>query len=149
MLYSPKIHSLPHCFFCNFTDWIITYFSDIDECQSTELNDCDSNAYCVVYPNSISYSCQCKDSFSGDGFSCKQQGTWWYFYLGELYKSKKALEGNRKVHGGFFYLEELYKSKKALEGNSKVHGGFFYLGELYKSKKLWRATARYTVVFFI
>ena len=47
---------------------------DVNECAD-ERDSCDGNAYCLVYPNSISYSCQCKDGFEGDGFQCNKLGT--------------------------------------------------------------------------
>ena len=42
---------------------------DVDECK-VDKDVCDQNAYCTVYPNSIAYSCQCKDGYNGDGFNC-------------------------------------------------------------------------------
>ena len=38
---------------------------DIDECIS---NTCDSNAKCIDTINS--YTCECKEGFTGDGTSC-------------------------------------------------------------------------------
>uniref|UniRef100_A0A7M5UGM1 Uncharacterized protein n=1 Tax=Clytia hemisphaerica TaxID=252671 RepID=A0A7M5UGM1_9CNID len=46
--------------------------SDVDECQ-TNSDQCDVNAYCVVFPNTISYTCQCKDNYEGDGFTCEEK----------------------------------------------------------------------------
>ena len=53
---------------------IFSILLDVNEC-AVEQDLCDGNAYCVVYPNSISYSCQCKDGFEGDGFQCNKLGT--------------------------------------------------------------------------
>ena len=42
--------------------------SDTDECASSSANNCSSNAICT---NNIgSYTCSCKNGFSGDGFTC-------------------------------------------------------------------------------
>ena len=40
-------------------------FSEIDECIS---NPCDTNAECKDAINS--YTCKCKEGFTGDGISC-------------------------------------------------------------------------------
>ena len=45
---------------------------DIDEC-SADLNPCDENADCAN--NDGSYSCTCKEGFTGNGTTC--QGTNW------------------------------------------------------------------------
>eukprot|EP00111_Clytia_hemisphaerica_P002365 TCONS_00006758-protein len=49
----------------------LSVVSDVDECQ-TNLDQCDVNAYCMIYPNVISYTCQCKDQYEGDGFECNK-----------------------------------------------------------------------------
>lgn len=36
-----------------------------------EADICGDNAECVLDPETKSYSCQCLDDFSGDGYTCK------------------------------------------------------------------------------
>ena len=44
------------------------FFSDIDECADSSLNNCDSNADCT---NTVgSFTCACNSGFSGNGTSC-------------------------------------------------------------------------------
>ena len=67
------------------------FFLDVDECL-TKQDLCDGDAYCVVYPNSISYSCQCKDGYQGDGFQCsKLPGNWKYFFTVSSMNSNKQI----------------------------------------------------------
>ena len=48
-----------------------TFFSDIDECVSEEMNDCHVNSTCV---NTIgNYSCTCDEGFFGSGFECQSK----------------------------------------------------------------------------
>ena len=48
-------------------------FTDVNECENGETNPCDSDAICS---NTIgSYSCHCKQGFSGDGFNCTGEDT--------------------------------------------------------------------------
>uniref|UniRef100_A0A7M5VAC8 Protocadherin Fat 4 n=1 Tax=Clytia hemisphaerica TaxID=252671 RepID=A0A7M5VAC8_9CNID len=54
------------------TNQELSVVSDVDECQ-TNSDQCDVNAYCVVFPNTISYTCQCKDNYEGDGFTCEEK----------------------------------------------------------------------------
>ena len=49
-----------HCFYL--------YFVDVDECSSTETNDCDPNALCTNIEGS--YVCRCLNGFLGDGRNC-------------------------------------------------------------------------------
>ena len=41
---------------------------DIDECSSSEGNNCSTNATCLN--NHGFYECRCKEGFDGDGFNC-------------------------------------------------------------------------------
>jgi hypothetical protein len=57
----------------SFDDTAIQYLKDIwlipqDQCASSTANRCDVNADCLE--EMISYSCQCKQGYLGDGFSC-------------------------------------------------------------------------------
>ena len=45
--------------------------ADIDECESSETNECDSNALCNNTDGS--YVCRCKQGFEGDGRNCTGQ----------------------------------------------------------------------------
>lgn len=54
------------------TDENLSTVSDVDECASGE-DLCDLNAYCMAFPNTIAYACQCKDGYTGDGYSCQQK----------------------------------------------------------------------------
>ena len=49
-----------HCFYL--------YSVDVDECSSTETNDCDPNALCTNIEGS--YVCRCLNGFLGDGRNC-------------------------------------------------------------------------------
>ena len=42
--------------------------ADIDECASSETNECDTNALCNNTKGS--YVCRCVEGFEGDGQSC-------------------------------------------------------------------------------
>ena len=42
--------------------------SDINECESGSLNDCDGNADCIDTIGS--YNCSCINGYEGDGFNC-------------------------------------------------------------------------------
>ena len=43
-------------------------FSDINECASADLNNCDENASCSNTDGS--FSCTCNIGFTGDGVTC-------------------------------------------------------------------------------
>lgn len=47
---------------------------DFNECAATNVEYCDRNAYCINFPNELSYGCKCKDGFQGNGFpgNCKK-----------------------------------------------------------------------------
>ena len=47
-------------------DFLVPIVLDIDECNTT--HGCHSNATCSNIAGS--YNCECKDGFTGDGFSC-------------------------------------------------------------------------------
>ena len=59
--------------YCRGDKWSLEYivihiiYTDVDECQ-TNSNDCDANAVC--HDQEGSYTCKCKDGFTGDGFNC-------------------------------------------------------------------------------
>lgn len=44
---------------------------DVNECAEN-THTCDRNANCIKFDNTVSYSCQCKQSFVGDGFNCTE-----------------------------------------------------------------------------
>ena len=46
----------------------ILFYSDINECESDSLNDCDENANCIDILGS--YNCSCNLGYEGDGFNC-------------------------------------------------------------------------------
>ena len=46
----------------------LMYFLDVDEC-TLDTDTCDPNAVCTN--NDGSYTCECKDGYSGDGFTCE------------------------------------------------------------------------------
>lgn len=48
--------------------FIIAKFADIDECLSSESNDCDQNAMCTNTEGS--FVCRCKRGYNGDGKNC-------------------------------------------------------------------------------
>ena len=58
--FSKKSHSavIHHLFF----------LTDIDECASSESNECDTNAECSNTEGS--YTCSCRVGYTGDGKSC-------------------------------------------------------------------------------
>ena len=60
---------------------------DVDEC-SEESDPCDENADCIN--NDGSYSCTCKQGFTGDGVSCSGMlySILFYFYKLPLYRIK-------------------------------------------------------------
>ena len=64
-----KLHGNLICVYKQFF-FSIFYESDIDEC-STDPSPCDADADCINSEGS--YSCTCKQGFTGDGTSC--QGT--------------------------------------------------------------------------
>ena len=41
---------------------------DVDECSSSETNECDPNALCTNMEGS--YVCRCKKGFTGNGWTC-------------------------------------------------------------------------------
>ena len=41
---------------------------DVDECSSSETNECDPNALCTNMEGS--YLCRCKKGFTGNGLTC-------------------------------------------------------------------------------
>ena len=45
--------------------------SDIDECTEPNYKKCDTNAICTN--KQPSYSCECKQGYFGDGFSCQRK----------------------------------------------------------------------------
>lgn len=47
---------------------VLLLLLDIDECQASALNDCNTNATCVNLPGS--YDCVCNDGFYGSGTVC-------------------------------------------------------------------------------
>lgn len=58
----------------NVVHWKIAQFclfnliADIDECATSELNECDSKALCTNTEGS--YVCRCMKGFEGDGRNC-------------------------------------------------------------------------------
>ena len=61
------MHTVAHLQTCNFDVKQILIFPDINECES-QPGRCDNNANCT---NLIgSYSCQCKQGFTGNGLNC-------------------------------------------------------------------------------
>ena len=44
------------------------FLTDIDEC-SLNINNCDNNAFCTN--TNGSFTCACKNGYSGDGESCE------------------------------------------------------------------------------
>ena len=42
--------------------------SDVNECETPGINNCNINAACIN--NDGSYTCECKKGFAGDGVSC-------------------------------------------------------------------------------
>ena len=48
---------------------IIYNIADIDECTSSETNECDPNALCTN--TEASYVCRCKKGYTGDGRVCE------------------------------------------------------------------------------
>lgn len=46
----------------------LSIFIDVDECASSELNECDSKALCTNSDGS--YICRCLSGYQGDGRSC-------------------------------------------------------------------------------
>ena len=43
-------------------------YSDINECDRDELNNCDENAQCTDMDGS--YNCSCNFGYSGNGYTC-------------------------------------------------------------------------------
>ena len=64
-------------------EWKYTYISDINECNSTETNNCDPNARCTNTEGS--YNCTCNRGFDGNGFNCS--GTLLSFLLVYIIRS--------------------------------------------------------------
>ena len=64
--------------------FIINYV-DVDECSSSETNECDPNALCTNMEGS--YVCRCKKGFTGNGSACtgmyirKQSVNFTYLYV--------------------------------------------------------------------
>ena len=56
---------------------LLIFISDINECGGAEHN-CSEHAMCIN--NNGSYTCDCKEGFTGDGFSCdgRQLELWKY-----------------------------------------------------------------------
>ena len=46
------------------------YYTDVDECNDTQLNKCSENAICTNTPGN--YNCQCNESYMGNGFNCEK-----------------------------------------------------------------------------
>ena len=46
-----------------------TFFSDIDECSSKDLNTCNPDHLCIDTIGS--YNCKCKTGYTGDGRTCR------------------------------------------------------------------------------
>lgn len=73
-----KIHVLRVCLaWCEVTNESAPYrgillfiinFVDVDECSSSETNECDPNALCTNMEGS--YVCRCKKGFTGNGSAC-------------------------------------------------------------------------------
>ena len=67
--------SFPFIWFCMDNFLLLPYFvtisSDIDEC-SADSSPCDENADCTNSDGS--YSCTCKQGFTGDGATCNGKG---------------------------------------------------------------------------
>ena len=70
---------------------MIFFTTDIDEC-SAETNPCDENADCTNIDGS--FSCTCKEGFTGDGKTC--QGVFFNFLVYDLY-SKEDHHGKRII----------------------------------------------------
>ena len=71
--------------------FVIFFFSsDVDECAA-DLSPCDNNADCI---NAIeSFSCTCKQGFTGDGKTCKgKQSFKQIFYQAFSMHSRKPLK---------------------------------------------------------
>lgn len=51
-----------------FKSRIILFFLDIDECASSETNQCDPNSLCTNTEGS--YICRCLRGYQGDGLNC-------------------------------------------------------------------------------
>jgi len=47
---------------------ILSLYTDINECESGELNNCDTNAECTDTEGS--YTCSCNTGYSGNGYTC-------------------------------------------------------------------------------
>ena len=48
--------------------WLICFILDINECETGD-NNCDVNANCLN--NDGSFTCKCKEGYSGDGTNCE------------------------------------------------------------------------------
>lgn len=59
----------------------IIFIADIDECASSESNNCDVNALCTNAEGS--YICRCKKGYEGDGLYCN--GTYVIYDLASLF----------------------------------------------------------------
>ena len=55
----------------------LSIFIDVDECASSELNECDPKALCTNSEGS--YICRCLSGYQGDGRSCTGKDLFWCF----------------------------------------------------------------------
>lgn len=51
------------------TDTIL--FSDYKECEG-DVSSCDLHAHCYEFTDRLSFGCQCKEGFQGNGFKCQE-----------------------------------------------------------------------------
>ena len=58
----------PHPKKCLLFEMTLPFILDIDECESSAMNDCHDNSTCI---NNIgSFSCVCNIGFTGNGTNC-------------------------------------------------------------------------------
>ena len=55
------------------------WYSDLDECANDSLNDCHDNATCSDTEGS--YTCMCKDGYTGDGNVCAGDVKIWIVWV--------------------------------------------------------------------
>ena len=61
---------LKMCMCCIYSNHMITSnSSDIDECESVSLNNCDENADCLDTEGS--FTCTCREGYAGSGVDCQ------------------------------------------------------------------------------
>ena len=56
--------------------------SDVNECETPGINNCNINASCIN--NDGSYTCECRRGFAGDGVNCT--GEWTLNHLIALFR---------------------------------------------------------------